>query len=181
MIEISPKYLFYTWWKPCVVWLFSNIFEVNDDLKIIWVSMGWTTFHWSEVLIVIDHSGLDYYYINIVQLSNICFSTERVGLGDICYEAKKRFFNLYVTMTKIQVCFHLFTAAARRAAVVIMSRSLSLYHSLCVSRHFNWWPLIGRKYHRHWGRGRWAPRRQNISETIHVNDNICCSAGKQEK
>ena len=42
-------------------------------------------------------------------------------------------------------------------------------------------PLIGQKYHRHWGRGRWAPRRQNIVETIHVNDNICCSTGKQEK
>ena len=36
-------------------------------------------------------------------------------------------------------------------------------------------PLIGRKYHRHWGRGRWAPQRQNIVETINVNDNICCS------
>ena len=41
--------------------------------------------------------------------------------------------------------------------------------------------VLCKKYHRHWGRGWWAPRRQNIVETIHVNDNICCSAGKQEK
>ena len=60
-----------------------------------------------------------------------------------------------------------FMAAARRATVVIMTRSLSVYHSLCESCHFNrcW------KYHRHWGRGRWAPQRQNIIETIHVNGN----------
>ena len=36
-------------------------------------------------------------------------------------------------------------------------------------------PLIGWKYYCHWGRGGWAPRRQNIVELIHVNDNICCS------
>ena len=46
--------------------MFSNIFEVNDDLKIIWVSMGWTTFQGSEVLIVIDHSGVYYYYITLI-------------------------------------------------------------------------------------------------------------------
>ena len=32
-------------------------------------------------------------------------------------------------------------------------------------------PLIGQKYHRHWGRGRWVPRRQNTVETIHANGN----------
>ena len=63
----------------------------------------------------------------------------------------------------------IFTAAARRALVVIMSKCVSVIH-VTFSR-----PLIGRKYHRHWGRGRWAPRRQNIVEAIHVNDNICCS------
>ena len=67
---------------------------------------------------------------------------------------------------------YIFTAAARRALVVIMSKCVSFCHSVILSFcHVTFSrPLIGRKYHRHWGRGRWAPRRQNIVEAIHVNE-----------
>ena len=49
-----------------------------------------------------------------------------------------------------------------------MSKCVSVDLSFCHVTFSR--PLIGRKYHRHWGRGRWAPRRQNIVEAIHVNE-----------
>ena len=68
----------------------------------------------------------------------------------------------------------IFTAAADSAEVVIMLKSCGLVR-LFVARFRHFYksisrPLIGRKYHCHWGRGRWAPWMQNIVETIHLND-----------
>ena len=79
-------------------------------------------------------------------------------------------------MFYLVVSYEIFTAAARRALVVIKSKCLSFYMSfflyvfLYVCHVTFSRPLIGQKYHRHWGRGRWAPQRQNIVETIHVNE-----------